>query len=231
MTAGDLFGLFRRRWYLLLLGVTITAAILWPAVNRPGVYWTQVNVVVLSPTYEYFPNKLQDPQYSLSALAGLVVADFNGTNRPLPTASSDTTFFGTGQTTGAEVRLPNLGSQWRMFYPNPTIDVQVVDDSAQKVETKANEIVRRLNDLLQARQDALGIAPEWRATTISSPDPPSIYYAKGSRVRALGAGAVAGLCLTIAGVYWIDRFLSSRRPKIGASIPGRTKDRLLEPLH
>lgn len=213
MTSRGLLRLLVRRWYLVILGLSLTLAVLWPVTHRPGVYWTQVNVVILPPTYEYFPNKLEDPQYSLAALAGVIVSDYNGQHMPLLMGSADTTLYGEGRSTGAEVRIPNMGNQWKPAYPNATIDVQVVDANAQVVTDQVDSIVGELKVLLANRQEQLGVPQSLRASIITSPTQPSVYYITGSRTRALGAGALVGLGLSVTGVYWFERLVTWRRAR------------------
>src|SRR4029453_4655089 len=52
-------GLLRRgfrRWYRMLLGAAITVGALYLTTHRPGVYWTQFDVVVLAPVDSSYPN-------------------------------------------------------------------------------------------------------------------------------------------------------------------------------
>src|SRR6476659_4104392 len=133
MTSRELVRLILRRWYLVIVGMLVTLAVLWPTTHRPGVDWTQVEVVLLPPTFEEFPNQYEDPQYSMSALAGVIVTDFNGGHTPLQTATSDTTLYGEGVRNGTQVRMLNLGTQWSPLYDLPRIDVQVVGDDPAAV--------------------------------------------------------------------------------------------------
>lgn len=213
MTSRELLRLMLKRWYVILLGGAITLAVIWPVVHRPGVYWTQFSVMLLPPTYEYFPNQLENPQYSLAALAGVIVTDLNGQHQPLLTASSDTTLFGEGQRSGTQVRLPNQGNQWTPLYLSSSIDVQVVDSDPETVELKAQQTTAELSDLLSKRQDALGVMSTMKATMIASPTDPSVYYISGSRFRAAGAVGFVGMLLTIAPVYWLERWQVRRRSK------------------
>lgn len=225
MTSRQLIRLLVRRWYLVVLGMSLTLAILWPATHRPGVYWAQVNMVLLPPASELYPNKLEDPQFSLAALAGVVVSDFNGQDEPPLMASSETTLYGEGRTTGVEVRMPNGGNQWKPSYPTATIDLQAVGASAQQVTDEVVDTTRRLNELLTARQDGLGIDSAVRVSMISSPTDPVVYYVSGSRTRALGVGMIVGIGLTIAGVYWFERFLQARRAKTRTETSSHANDR------
>lgn len=224
MTSRRLLRLLFRRWYLVVLGMMLTLAILWPATHRPGVYWTQVNLVLLPPPSELFPNKLEDPQFSLSALAGVVVSDFNGRDEPPLMASSETTLYGEGRTSGIEVRMPNAGNQWKPLYPTATIDLQAVGSSPQQVTDDVVDTTRRLSELLTARQDGLGIDSSSRVSMISSPTDPIVYYVSGSRARALGAGAIVGIGLTIAGVYWFERFVQTRHARTRIKKPPESND-------
>lgn len=231
MTSRELAKLILRRWYLVLVGLVATIAILWPTTHRPGVYWTQVEAVVLPPTFDRFPNRYEDPQYSLSALAGVIVTDFNGGDAPLQTASSGATLYGEGVREGSQVRMLNLGTQWNPLYDLPRIDVQVVGDDSVAVAEQANQITTRLADLLAQRQRDLNVDPALTATMTTSPSEPSVYYITGSRTRAMAAGGIVGLVLTISAVYALEKFLTRRRTGrrgLSATLPGNPpSDRLV----
>lgn len=223
MTSRELARLILRRWYLVLVGLAATIAILWPATHRPGVYWTQVEVVVLPPTFDRFPNRYEDPQYSLSALAGVIVTDFNGGHVPLQTASSEATLYGEGVREGTQVRMLNLGTQWNPLYDLPRIDVQVVGDDSVVVAQQANQITAKLADLLAQRQRDLNVDPALAASMTTLPSEPSVYYITGSRTRAMAAGGIVGLVLTISAVYALEKFLIRRRTRrrgLSAAPPG-----------
>jgi hypothetical protein len=211
LTTGGLLQLVLRRWYLMLVGAVLSLAALYLVTHQPGIYWTQVNVVLLPPPEEYYPNRLEDPAYALAPMAGLIVADWNGNNRPMITASGDTPVFGEGLRQGAQVRLPNRGSQWQPNYASPIIDVQVVGHDADSVIQQTHQIGTELEELLQQRQDAVGVSRTMRMTTIMSSADPTVYHIWGSSVRAGAATGLAGAGLTTVAVYWIDRWLLLRR--------------------
>ena len=211
MTSRELLSLILRRWYLVLLGAVLCFAALHLTVQRPGVYWTSFQVIVLAPTYEEYPNQLEDPHFALAPMAGVLVSDWNGSERGLLTASGDTTLFGEGLRQGVRVRMPNQGSQWRPLYTSPIIDVQVVDRDPRVVEESAHRVYTELTALLQRRQDGLGIRPSIRMATLMSPAAPNIEYVAGSRTRAVGAAGIAGVALTGLAIYWIERLVVWRR--------------------
>lgn len=217
MTAKELLRLVLRRWYLMLAGAALTLCVLYVAIHQQGVYWTQFTLVLLSPTGRYYPNKIEDPRYSMSPMAGLLVADWNGSRRPLLTASGDTTLYGEGLRQGVEVRLPNQGSQWQPLYVSPNVDVQVVGADVETVEREAARVTSELSALLDQRQEAAGIRPSMRMTLISSPKEPSVAYVSGSRPRAMLAIGLAGAIVTTSLVCAVDWY--SRRP----STDGRSR--------
>lgn len=217
MTAKQLLRLVLRRWYLMLAGAALTLCVLYVAIHQQGVYWTQFTLVLLSPTGRYYPNKIEDPRYSMSPMAGLLVADWNGSRRPLLTASGDTTLYGEGLRQGVEVRLPNQGSQWQPLYVSPNVDVQVVGADVETVEREAARVTSELSALLDQRQEAAGIRPSMRMTLISSPKEPSVAYVSGSRPRAMLAIGLAGAIVTTSLVCAVDWY--SRRP----STDGRSR--------
>lgn len=206
MTVRDIFLLVVKRWYIVLLGGVLTLTLTWFVQQQEKVYFTQFNVVLLPPTYEFFPNKYADPQYRLSPLASVLVAEWNGEDQPLLTASSESTLYGMGARKGSLVRMPNLGNQWSPQYPNPTIDVQVVDQSPELVSAEADRIVMELADLLDSTQADLGVAPDFRASLVASAADPVVYQVSGSRVRTLGGLAAAGLIATLSAMVLVDRW-------------------------
>jgi hypothetical protein len=153
-------------------------------------------------------------------MAAVLVADWNGVERPLLTASRDTTLFGEGQRKGIQVRVPNQGSQWVPLYLSPSIDVQVVDSNPKTVAQEARRVSAELDDMLKRRQDAVGVEPKFRMTTMMSPTNPTIMYFSGSTTRSALATGLVGAALTTIAVYWTDRWLiwkRSRRGRLGES--------------
>ncbi|WP_344243729.1 hypothetical protein [Microlunatus panaciterrae] len=217
----ELIRLLFRRWYFVLLGAALTMTALYQATHQPGVYATQFNVVLLAPNEQYYPNKLEDPHHALAPLAGVLASDWNGTNTPLFTASGDTTLFGEGRRRGVQVRVPNQGTQWQPQYFTPSINVQVVDSAPEAVELTAHQVATELSSLLRQRQDAAGVRPSMRVTTLASPAEPSVAYISGSRARAAMATGLAGAALTIIAICWFERLLVWGRPARAGQRPTR----------
>jgi hypothetical protein len=215
MTSRELLSLMLRRWYIVLLGATITVGALYQVTHRAGVYWSQISVVVLGPVDKYYPNNLASPDWALIPMAGVLVADWNGVDRPLLTASDKTTLFGEGERKGIQVRMPNGGSQWQPLYRSSSIDVQVVDSNPDTVAQEVRRVSAELDKMLQRRQDAIGVPQKLRMTTMVSPTNPTIQYVSGSRTRAALATGVVGAALTTIAVYLSERWLIWKRSRRG----------------
>lgn len=211
MTAAGLLKLALRRWYLLLLGAALTVGVAWSVAHPAGVYWARSDVTLLPPAEPYYPNQLEDPQYSLAALAGVIASEYNGSDQPIPTSSSDTTLYGLGERSGVDVRVPNFGNQWVPLYTSPTITVQAVDSDPAIVTQKLQDAIARLDRLLAQKQDGLHIASTMRVTLFAPETEPSVYYIAGNRARAFGGTVVLGLALTLMLVYLSDRVQVRRR--------------------
>lgn len=212
MTARELLRVLLRRWYLVTLGAVLSLGVLAFGWTRPPVYWTQFQVVVLSPIDALNPNSIEDPPYTLPPVAGVVAGDYNKGHPPLQLGSPDTTLYGEGLRHGSRVRLVNNGTQWRAMYNEPALDVQVVDSSPEAVSAEAVRIQRRLSDLLDERQDEIGIKDRLRLTTKAVPEDPLVHQVGGSRIRVGAAIALAGASMTTLCVYWAERWLRRKRP-------------------
>lgn len=217
MTARGLIAVFLRRWYVIALGAVLTVAGMYVTLHQPGVYWTQMTVVLLAPAEEYFPNKIQDPHYALAPMAGVIVKEWNKDHSPTLTASGDTTLFGEGKVDEVQVRMPNQGSQWRPLYLTPNIDVQVVGTDPVQVEEQAIKASAELAAILDEQQDQIGVSARLRISSVASPEVPTVYFITGSRPRALAATALAGALSTFALTYWLDRYLRGRRSRLQPS--------------
>ncbi len=225
MTSRDLLNAALRRWYVMVVGAVVSLACVYVSTQQPVVYWTQFNVLLIGPTNPDFPNYLEDARYTLHPIVGLVVSDINDGRPMMVTASTDTNMVGQGMTSGVQVRVPNLGTQWRL---NPTanyIDVQVAASTPEELLRRADATLDEVAAALDARQDELGIMPGMRVTSVATTDDPTIYTVSGSRIRAAAASGMSGAAVTLVLVYWLERRRSTRSSHSGPlgarSSPGR----------
>jgi hypothetical protein len=121
------------------------------------------------------------------------------------TASTATNLVGQGSTRGVQIRVPNLGSQWRMNHSATWLDVQVADATPEAVVDSSADVIDEVAAALASRQDELGIDPDLRVTSIASSPNPPIAAMGGSRLRAAVASGASGALATIALIYWLER--------------------------
>lgn len=205
MTSRDLILAALRRWYVMLVGAVISLGMVYVATHQATVYWTQFNVLLIGPKIAEFPNYLEDARFTLYPISGLVVSDVNHGKRGLITASTDTNMIGQGMTSGIQVRVPNLGTQWRRDTSANYLDVQVAASTPDEVTERTEQALDEVAGALQERQDELGIVPAMRVRSVPATNDPTIYAVGGSRLRAAAATGMSGAAATFALVYWLER--------------------------
>ena len=119
---------------------------------------------------------------------------------------------GMGARDGVQVRVPNLGTQWRPLFSANYLDVQVAGATPDEVHALAEETSARVEKVLKQRQDELGVPANLRAHAVPSSDDPIVYPMAGSRSRALGATGLTGIALTAVVVFWLERWRPRRSP-------------------
>lgn len=211
MTSRDLIVAGLRRWYVVLVGAVVSLGCVYVATHQPPVYWTQFNVLLLGPQDPEFPNYLEDPRFTLYPLAGVVVDDVNGGERGMMTASTDTNMVGQGISDGVQVRVPNLGTQWRRDMSASHIDVQVAAPTQEEVVRRAERTLDEVAAALQTRQDELGIVAGMRVTSVPATKAPPVYQIGGNRLRAAAATGMSGAAVTFFLVYALERQRARRR--------------------
>lgn len=204
MTTRRLLWVAIRRWYVLLLGLAITAGGCWLVrAHAPVVYWSRTVVTVLQPG----DNPLHDDEgSSLVGLASALVIRANGGPTETKTSSSsETTLYGEGIESGSRIRLRDVGSQWTSSIPDPVIYLEAVSPSRDVVFKEINGTVDSLRADLAAVQDDLGVARDSRAFLQIAPEQPAVVQVGGDRTRAMAGTVAAGLVLTGLALYFVDR--------------------------
>ncbi|MFD4327816.1 hypothetical protein ACFWQC_24510 [Nocardioides sp. NPDC058538] len=210
MTALELVGLLLRRWYVVVVCALLTLGGSLVLLDRPPVYFTQFEVVLLPPKESVNPNTLREDPYGMVPMAGLLVEEYNQGRHPLNMSTTETTLYGEGLSRGERVRMRNVGNQWLPIYTNPVIDVQVVDSDAGRVEEEAARIARDLDGILQRRQDELGVRKASRMSTEMAPEDVVVQEISGSRSRTAAGLALLGGSLTVVAVIWVERLSRAR---------------------
>lgn len=212
MTARDLLAAALRRWYVVVLGAALTLGAFSVVQRQAPVFFTQYNIVLVGPSGTEHTNVLEHPRYGLQPLVGVISTDINEGHPPLLTGDVDATMVGMGAREGVQVRVPNLGTQWRPLFSANYLDVQVAARTPEDVQALAKETSARVAELLEQRQDELGVPDNLRALAVPSSEDPIVYPMAGSRSRALGATALTGVAVTAVLVFWLERWRPRRRP-------------------
>ena len=214
MTTHDLSVILRRRWYVVVLGLALLAGTLHVVASRPGVYWTQVDVVVLAPKSARYPNVIEQTSASLIAMAGLVERDVNGGAHPPATASAAVTLAGEGVRDGYSITMPNGGGQWANDFSRPVIDVQVVGPSEATVRRRLAVLVGRIERTLDERQATDQVPPVNRITASSSPTAAAVLHLEGSTKKAMAVTLLLGGALIPVATVGADRLLANRTRRV-----------------
>ncbi|GAA3579223.1 hypothetical protein GCM10022197_40890 [Microlunatus spumicola] len=202
-----------RRWYVVLVGLALTLATTYAVLEREGVYYSEVQVVLVGPPQISYPNTVAVQPFSLAPMASLLVSDWNGTRRPLLTSASDTTLYGEGVRDGTQVRLPNQGSQFKPSFDAPYVDVQVVGPSEAEVTAEAKRVVDQLRFMLQRRQEFAGVPTSSQITTLLAPEDVSATHVAARSTRAGAVTFALGLVGTALLAAGAERLLSRSRER------------------
>lgn len=191
-----------RRWYLVLLGLALTA---WGAnflYTAPATtYWSQTTVTILQPR----ANPLATEGFELADLSSALVLRINGAPASSKTSSPETTLYGEGVRQGTRIRVRDVGRQWATSIPDPVVLVEAVGPDpawvASQMDAQLDAVWANLDEL----QTELNISEANRVFMRASPETPTVTAITGSRVRAAGATAVLGIAATGIVIYFIDR--------------------------
>jgi hypothetical protein len=221
MIEWGLVGRCLRRWYVVVIGLLVTAAAAALIGLAPGVYWARTQVLLLGPPSESRPNKLDSNSEGLIATAGLIEHEMNVGLHPIPATSPDVTLLDEGVYDGEQVRLPNNGGQWATNFNQPVLDVQASGPSRAIVQQRIDGMVQEIEQILERRQDDAGVSPAHRITIALSPPEMQIRYVRGDAKRAVLVTGALGVSLTLSFVTLVDRRVATRSSR---------KERQLKPV-
>lgn len=190
------------RWYVVLLGVLLTAGTAGALLlQAPTAYWAQTTVTLLQPE----PNPLNTEGLPLSDLASALVLQVNGRPAETKTSSPDTALTGERVRKGTRVRIRDVGRQWATSIPDPVILVESVGARPAAATAHVDAQVERLRTALDRLQDDLGVDAANRIFLQAAPERPVADPVRGSRVRAAGAVGALGSLATGLALYFVDR--------------------------
>lgn len=212
MIINDLVRALLRRWYVVIIGIACTGLVCLHVVTHDGVYWSRVDVILLAPASNAYPNSLTTRSGDLIQTAGIVETILNGTRQPRKMASTEATIIGQGVVDGFSVTLPDYGGQWAPNFNRPVLDVQVVASSPQEVRARQERIVGEIHSILEDLQAQASVDPVNRITAEVAVPTPTIHHAAGDRQRALLMSIVLGSAVTLVSVILLEGRKHGGRP-------------------
>jgi hypothetical protein len=194
-----------RAGVIMLVGLLIRGVVGLYLAKRPGVYWSEVTVVLIAPKSVANPNGLSVNSESLIDTAG-VLAKTVGSSPPGPPVVSDSvTLVGEGIRHGYGVRLPNSGGQFATNFDRAALDVQAAGTTVAEVSDTLSRVLAEITADLDRLQADAGVAKVNLIRTQLSPQTAPIYYQTGSKTRALAITLVLGSGLSWSLAWSIGR--------------------------
>ncbi|GGV59178.1 hypothetical protein GCM10010294_06960 [Streptomyces griseoloalbus] len=211
MSPRDVAEALLRRWYVLLLGLLLTAAGTYQVLRPAPQYVSSAVVVLKPPVTGNQPNQLTNLQPPLATLSYGVVQQLES-----PAGREELNAAGVR---GAYQLIPrNSGTSATPRYLIPSVQVQARRAGAVEADTAVQRVVDVYTRHVADLQDAQGIAPGLRISA-SVLVAPSATPVQGSRTRALAGTALLGGTAAILGALWCDRYALRRRER-NESSPG-----------
>jgi hypothetical protein len=188
-----------------LLGIILTCVFGYRTAHKPGVYWAQMNVLLLPPAVSVTPNALANAPSDLISMAGLVARIVDPRASSVRVVSPDVTLANQGIRDGDSVTLPNYGGQWADNFTKPILDVQVVGGNALAVNQDIERLLHEIGQTVTSLQEDAHVANPYRVTTKLDPSEVQVYYDAGRRTRALAVTLALGLVLTVVASSLVRR--------------------------
>ena len=223
MTVLRLLGASLRAWYLVVMGMIVTAVAAAMTLTSPGVYYAQVDVVFLQPVNTFVPNNLRGTSADVTATAGVVQREVSAGRQSSRVVSESVTIVGEGIESGQRVTLPNSGGQWANNFERALLDVEVVDGTEDGARRRLDTLLASISEVLERRQLEAGAEPATWISTRLSPAVPTITYLEGERRRAtvmtlvLGAGLTCSAVVLVESRRWTRRVQTSLGQFVGSA--------------
>lgn len=208
MSPRDVAEALLRRWYVLLLGLLLTAAGAWQVLHPAPRYVSSAVVVLKPPVTGNQPNQLTNLQPPLATLSYGVVQQLES-----PAGRAELSEAGVR---GPYQLLPrNSGTSATPQYLIPSVQVQAERSGAAEADTAVRRIIDVYTRHVADVQDAQGVEPRLRISA-SVLVAPSAAPVRGARSRALAGTALLGTTATVLAALWCDRYARRRGERTGS---------------
>lgn len=214
MTVLALWKVLLARWYVVLLGLAVTATAFASLADSPRVYSAQTDVVFVLPGNVAIRGLNDGFAETLINFSGLVEQKVNEGRSSLKLSSPSATLFGTGVREGSSISLADAGGQWQRSFNRPVLSVQVVDSSPEEVTVVMTAIVRDIARTAESLQAESGTDSSKFITVETAPESIEITSFGATRMstaKGLVALTTVGAGLTLAAALLSDRAITRIR--------------------
>ena len=206
----DMAGVVRRRWYLTVAGMLLTAAVSSQAVHTPDRYLASEVLVIQPPVSSYAPNPMTGLYPSMAVTAAVVANRLN-----TPDAHEMFRHLGVSGTYSFEPRNTGTNQEPRYVISSLTI-TNIAGDRAGSLRA-LDVLVDAFETELKQLQDRYDVARD-RRITLAVLVPATSTLLTHSPLRSLVGAALLGAVGTAAVLLWVDEFVRRRRGRPG--VPG-----------
>lgn len=201
-----------RRWFVLLIGLALTAGWAASAMQVTGVYTARTTITLLPPVgWAVGGNTLTDSAATLVGFARIVEETIADSPTGQLFSSADTPLYGAGVREGERVYVPNQGGQWAPNFNRPVLIIDVVGPTAENVVERVDALTDEIAAIIEQRQDEFGVFDDQRIEWQAAPQSPEVSYVGPNRIRMLGGIAALGVMGSAGAALALDILLRRRR--------------------
>lgn len=207
MTTRSLLRIIARRWYVLIVVLTLTGLLYVMLARSGSAFFSEAQVVFVAPGNVALAPFNDQRRETLVSFAAAIESELNN-GRPTHRLAENAPLFGAGIRQGYQVLLPNAGGQWQYSFPDPVLTIRVVGPTPHWVTSTTSSLLTRIGDLVADRQQSSGVQNIDAIHTAQVPTEIAVTYvgtSPGARVRALVSLLLAGLGVSAYLAVMVDR--------------------------
>lgn len=199
-----------RWWPVFGVGVLLTALALLVVSRDTAVHWARAEVTLATTATLSNPSMELGPGASLIPMTTVLeraLAD----DMPHAFVSDEAPFYGVVDQ-GLSVRQLDTGGQWVHNFSAPTLIVEVVDPSAQRVEDRLGETVEQVQETLTTIQGIREYDQDEHITAVvDEVRRAHLALPRSELARAAVMVLAVGLTVSVVGCYAVDAAVRARR--------------------
>ncbi|WP_043511466.1 MULTISPECIES: hypothetical protein [unclassified Actinoplanes] len=196
-------GVLKRRWYLIIVGAVLTAAVASPAVHTRDRFLASEVLMIQPPVSPYAPNPVTGLYPSIAVTAAAIANRLN-------TPDSQAMFRAKGVTGTYRFEPRNTGTRQEPRYVIGSMSITNTSSAEADALASLQVLSSTYEQELKAMQDEWNVKRDLRIT-VATLVPPTSTLLTHSPLRSLVGVALLGALLTAAVTLWTDELLRRRR--------------------